>query len=116
MRTKIAIVIATVALCSFIAFALAANWYYSLDRQTTIVDYAVTLNNIAAQTTRYSNITMIGQATLGGSALPGITVTLFLNGNPVGTNLTDVNGNYRFSYNATDPAGTLYTFRAGINQ
>lgn len=121
MKTRSAIVLATVALAAFIAFAFAASWYYSGDISTTVISYQVTANPLDSNSLQNSIISINGTVTRGGSALSGVTVTLF-NGTaapattPVTTTTTDILGHYAFSYNVTEPVGSTVFFRAGINQ
>lgn len=116
MKMKKAIILATLALAAFIAFAYGANWYYSATRSTTVVDYEVTLEEIPATTSRYSLVSLNGDATLGGVPLPGVTIYIQLNNVQVGSTTTNGAGDWSYQYNATELAGTVLNFKAGINQ
>ncbi len=123
MKTKTAIVLATVALVSFIAVAFAANWYYSTytpDR--TVSAWIVALTDPGAYV-QYSNVTLTGTVTLGGAAQPGVFVYLYksVNGGadvqiPDSPVLTNGAGIYSLQYNVTEANGQSLRFRAGINQ
>ena len=123
MKSKTAIVLATFALISFIAVALAANWYYSTytpDRPVSA--WIVTLTDPGAYV-QYSNVTLTGTVTLGAIQEPGVFVYIYksvnqgadvqIPGSPV---LTNGVGVYSLQYNVTEANGQSLRFRAGINQ
>ena len=122
MKTRTAIVLATVALISFIAVAFAANWYYfTYTPDRAVAAWLVTINDPGAYV-QYDNVTLTGTVTLGGSPQSGIFVYIYksvnlgadveIPGSPVLTTA----GSYSLEYNVTEANGQSLRFRAGIKQ
>ena len=105
-----------VALIAGVTLVYAANIYLSPVRQSTVVEYLITLETVSPQLVRYANVVLTGRASLGPSPMPTETiVTLTLNGTSIGTALTDASGNYQFTYNVTQASSTVLNFQASIS-
>jgi len=121
MRTKSAVAIATILLISFIAFAFAANWYYSAyTPEHPVAAWVVTISDPGSYV-QYVNVTVTGSVTLGGAPQGGIVVHIWKSVNqgsdveiPDSPVLTNAAGIYSLQYNVTEASGNL-RFRAGIN-
>ena len=133
MKKKVVLLLATIGLLATLTFVLAAKWYFSNVVTTESVDWKVTMGNIPPESTRYQNIDLTGTVMLGNTLKSDISVTIFLalNStigphmspfpdplifNSVGSCLTDSTGTWNFSYNNTEPAGTILNFKAGIKK
>ena len=134
MKRKTAVLLATIGLLTTLIIIFAANWYFSRTVTTESVDYVVTINDIPEKTQRYQNVDLNGTVMLETTLKSNMEVTIFLalNStineyhmsplpdplvfNPVGTCLTDSTGTWNFSYNNTEPAGTILNFKAGIKK
>ena len=121
MKTRGAIILATLSLLCFVAFAFAVNWYYSTDVSITGVDaWSVTVNSLGSNpmAATGSIVSVNGTVYKNGSPAPDITVILFAGVSPtptasVNSTTTDVNGNYNFHQIVNSG---LQFFRAGIEQ
>jgi len=119
MERKTAIILATAALFCVIGIAFAAEWYFSEPQNTVIVDtnYYIYMDQIPATMQKYTFHDITGDVTLSGSAVPGITVYLYINGTESTFNaLTDEFGNFDISYWADGDPGTTLSLQVGIYQ
>lgn len=112
MRTKIAIILATVALLAFIGMAWGSYWIYSNTVNENVSSYNLILSSDNLSPHQYDNVTFIATLDLNGNpAGSGNTIQFYQGTSVLGSNVTDSNGNAIWTCNMTN-TGSL-DFHAG---
>lgn len=114
MNKKTLIIVGAVTLILLIAIAYGAQWYFSVERQTTVTSFVIGLEPIPEQVIQYQNITLQGQITFAGTPVEDTEVFLYKNGISIESAFTNSTGHYSFEYNVTDAVDSTPKFKTGI--